>query len=108
MSVFVFFFNSDTGVLFAIGLDRTMSLLGMNHNKTCYSCFSPSLSVVFVIGDADSRAESSTQTVAIVNRARDSTAPFNYILSTSKDLGLLILSVFSLCYLEALLFEMYM
>ncbi|XP_048766546.2 von Willebrand factor A domain-containing protein 7-like [Ostrea edulis] len=81
--------GEDTGLLSAIGLDRTMSLLGMDHNNLCYSCFSPSLSLVFVIGGTGSMAEeilkTSTYSVAIVNKGQGSTSPFNYILSTFND-----------------------
>lgn len=65
----------------------------MDHNNLCYSCFSPSLSLVFVIGGTGSMAEeilkTSTYSVAIVNKGQGSTSPFNYILSTFNDPGII-------------------
>ncbi|XP_062590451.1 von Willebrand factor A domain-containing protein 7-like [Saccostrea cucullata] len=81
--------GKDTGLLSIIGLDKTLSLLGMDYKNPCYSCLSPSLSVVFVIDDTGSMSqeilETSTRSISIVNQAQTSTAPFNYILSTFND-----------------------
>lgn len=90
-----FLVGRDTGLLYQIGLDQTMGLLGLDYRQRCYNCLSPALSVVFVIDDVIDDAgsvsgqlqEAYKRSVAIVNQARVSTAPFNYILSTvgNKD-----------------------
>lgn len=88
---------ADTGLLTQIGLGQTMGLLGLDYRQHCYNCLSPALSVVFVIDDVIDDAgsvsgqlqEAYKRSVAIVNQARVSTAPFNYILSTVGDKGFL-------------------
>lgn len=73
-----------------------MGILGLDYRQRCYNCLSPALSVVFVIDDAIDDAgsvsgqlqEAFRHSVAIVNQARVSTAPFNYILSTTGNKGL--------------------
>lgn len=69
-----------------------MGILGLDYRQRCYNCLSPALSVVFVIDDAGSVSgqlqEAFRHSVAIVNQARVSTAPFNYILSTTGNKGL--------------------
>lgn len=73
-----------------------MGILGLDYRQRCYNCLSPALSVVFVTDDAidDSGSmsgqlqEAFRHSVAIVNQARVSTAPFNYILSTTGNKGL--------------------
>lgn len=69
-----------------------MGILGLDYRQRCYNCLSPALSVVFVIDDAGSVSgqlqEASKHSVAVVNQARVSTAPFNYILSTTGNKGL--------------------
>lgn len=83
---------ADTGLLYQIGLEQTTGLLGLDYRQHCYNCLSPALSVVFVIDDAGSVSgqlqEAFRHSVAIVNQARVSTAPFNYILSTTGNKGL--------------------
>lgn len=83
---------ADTGLLYQIGLEQTIGLLGLDYRQHCYNCLSPALSVVFVIDDAGSVSgqlqEAFRHSVAIVNQARVSTAPFNYILSTTGNKGL--------------------
>lgn len=73
-----------------------MGLLGLDYRQRCYNCLSHALSVVFVIDDVIDDAgsvsgqlqEAYKRSVAIVNQARVSTAPFNYILSTVGNKGL--------------------
>lgn len=87
---------ADTGLLYQIGLEQTMGILGLDYRQRCYNCLSPALSVVFVIDDVIEDAgsvsgqlqEAFRHSVAIVNQARVSTAPFNYILSTTGNKGL--------------------
>lgn len=82
--------------MYQIGLEQTTGLLGLDYRQHCYNCLSPALSVVFVIDDAIDDAgsvsgqlqEAFRHSVAIVNQARVSTAPFNYILSTTGNKGL--------------------
>lgn len=91
-----FLVGQDTGLLYQIGLEQTTGLLGLDYRQHCYNCLSPALSVVFVIDDAGSVSgqlqEAFRHSVAIVNQARVSTAPFNYILSTTgnKEHGLFV------------------
>ena len=63
----------------------------MDYRDPCYDCLAPSLSLVFVIditGPVYNVMQAKKYSVAMVNQALTSSAPFNYILSAYSHTGL--------------------
>lgn len=77
--------------MYQIGLNKTLGLLGMDYRDPCYNCLAPSLSLVFVIdltGPVYNVMQAKKYSVAMVNQALTSSAPFNYVLSAYSHTGL--------------------
>lgn len=77
--------------MYQIGLNKTLGLLGMDYRDPCYDCLAPYLSLVFVIditGPVYNVMQAKKYSVAMVNQALTSSAPFSYILSVYSHTGL--------------------
>ncbi|XP_078335822.1 uncharacterized protein LOC111136199 isoform X3 [Crassostrea virginica] len=85
-----FLVGKDTGLLYQIGLNKTLGLLGMDYRDPCYDCLASSLSLVFVIdltGPVYNVMQAKKYSVTMVNQALTSSAPFNYVLSAYSHTG---------------------